>query len=223
MPEHRPRQQNSDGKVSAWKIGTAGINFEGTQESPALPKAVQDLNGDGRTELLTVTYWGSTSEGDLAVWYEIYQLKDGKYMDVTREFGNYYDKEIFPPIVRKIATLQKTVDSEVEAVTSAQAAILQYGHDYRPHLSEEEATAVEDSRKLARLEAYRDKLLRVLGRDPKAGETQAREWMKSGDPWLRDYGFDVVYDLEGCPGPVSAAPQPNSPGTTTARFVARWD
>ena len=41
----------------------------------------------------------------------------------------------------------------------------------------------------------RDKILRTIGRDPKAGEEQAREWVKSGDEILIGYAMSVFKDM----------------------------
>ena len=43
----------------------------------------------------------------------------------------------------------------------------------------------------------RDKILRVLGRDPNAGEKEAGEWLKSSDPELIDDARDVFADMGG--------------------------
>ncbi len=43
----------------------------------------------------------------------------------------------------------------------------------------------------------RDKILRVLGRDPNAGLAEAREWMKSPDPELVEDAVVVVKDMGG--------------------------
>ena len=43
----------------------------------------------------------------------------------------------------------------------------------------------------------RDKILRVLGRDPNAGLAQAREWMTSPDPVMVDNARVVFQDIGG--------------------------
>ena len=51
----------------------------------------------------------------------------------------------------------------------------------------------------------RDKILRVLGRDPEAGLADAREWMKSSDPELVEDAVVVLRDMGGHEQDLSAA------------------
>ena len=51
----------------------------------------------------------------------------------------------------------------------------------------------------------RDKILRVIGRDPAAGLAQAREWMTSPDPALVDNARIVFQDTGGHDEDVRAA------------------
>ena len=51
----------------------------------------------------------------------------------------------------------------------------------------------------------RDKILRVIGRDPMAGLAQAREWMASSDPVLVDDAEAVFEDIGGHEEDVRAA------------------
>jgi len=60
-------------------------------------------------------------------------------------------------------------------------------------------------RYLAALTMGRDKILRVLGRDPTAGLAQAREWVKSDDPILVEDGKRVLDDMGGHDEEVRAA------------------
>lgn len=55
----------------------------------------------------------------------------------------------------------------------------------------------EPQRLLASLLMRRDKILRVLGRDPNAGLAGAREWVKSDDPELVQDAVDVFEDIGG--------------------------
>ncbi len=51
----------------------------------------------------------------------------------------------------------------------------------------------------------RDKILRVIGRNPTAGLAQAREWMKSPDPALVDDAKSVFENIGGHDEDVRAA------------------
>ena len=61
------------------------------------------------------------------------------------------------------------------------------------------------ARYLAALIMTRDKILRVLGRDPTAGLAQAREWTASPDPVLVDDAVSVFMDIGGHDQDVAAA------------------
>ena len=60
-------------------------------------------------------------------------------------------------------------------------------------------------RTLAGLIMCRDKILRVLGRDPNAGLAQAREWMSNPDPVMVDNARVVFQDIGGHDEEVRAA------------------
>ena len=51
----------------------------------------------------------------------------------------------------------------------------------------------------------RDKILRVLGRDPNAGLAEAREWLKSPDRELVVDAIVALRDMEGHPQDLAAA------------------
>jgi hypothetical protein len=59
--------------------------------------------------------------------------------------------------------------------------------------------------KVAGLTMERDKILRVIGRDPDAGFEQAREWMSSPDPVLVQDAVTVLTDIGGHEADSSAA------------------
>jgi len=60
-------------------------------------------------------------------------------------------------------------------------------------------------RLLAAAVMERDKILRVLGRDPEAGLAEAREWMKRPDPELAEDAVVVLRDMGGHPQDLAAA------------------
>ena len=122
-----------------------------------LSAAVRDLNGDGKDELIVQKLLIQYDCASTVVWPAVYRLENGKYVEVSRDFPEYYDNEVLPVLERRIGKYR------AEGETGQLAA---------------------------EAEMMRDKILRVLGRDPAAGLRQAREWMSSDDPdLLRDAGI----------------------------------
>jgi hypothetical protein len=58
-------------------------------------------------------------------------------------------------------------------------------------------TASSGDAVVAALEMERDKILRILGRDPTAGLAQAREWAKSDNPELIEDAAVAFRDIGG--------------------------
>ncbi len=83
-----------------------------------------------------------------------------------------------------------------------------YETEILPKLDKEIAqTPYPGEEAVAALEMQRDKILRVLGRDPNAGLEKAREWAKSDNPQLVEDAFDVFHDIPGHEAEAHAAEQ----------------
>jgi hypothetical protein len=134
-----------------------------------LDSVIRDLNADGKDELVIQTRLGTyRGASPTAVWPAIYQLKDGKYVEASRDFPNFYDDEVLPEFQDQIAETQKQI-----------------------------ATGLKGEAQLAVLEMSRDKILRVLGRDPTAGLAKARAWADSANPDLVGDAIAVLRDIGG--------------------------
>jgi hypothetical protein len=156
--------QDSSGKVShqqqltGWMISDLG-------------KVVRDLDGDRRKELVIPiqfppgAYWGAKP---MAGWPVVYRLRNGTYVEASRDFPNFYDDEVLPQLQDRIKDTQKQI-----------------------------ATGLKGEAQLAVLEMSRDKILRVLRRDPTAGLAKAREWANTDDPELLGDAIVVFRDIGG--------------------------
>jgi len=146
-------------------------------------KGIRDLNGDGKKEIIVHSYLdlaGRRSAGSpTPEWPEVYRLQGEKYVPASKDFPAYYDSEVLPKLDKEIA----------EPRSPDQAA--EYYYDA----------------KIAALEMQRDKILRVLGRDPDAGLQEARRWAASDNPALISDAVDVFRDIPGHEAEVSAAEQ----------------
>jgi len=121
--------------IDGWKMG----NLKGM---------VQDLNGDGTDELIIPEEIGPGGVWvplmDMPSWPAVYRIENGKYVEASRDFPNYYDTEVLPQLDESISDMGQKA-SEDSAYMGASARSL----------------------------AEKDKILRVLGRNPAAGLQQA--------------------------------------------------
>jgi hypothetical protein len=141
---------------------------------------IQDVDGDGKDELVVPTSFAFLpTNGVAAIWPRVFKLQNGKYVEASRDFAKFYDTKILPELNIDIADAREDAASEAR-VTPPGTPLAQ-----RP------ARIRLDTSIMAR-----DKILRVIGRDPKAGEQQARDWVygPDPDPWFA--GF-VFHDLGG--------------------------
>jgi hypothetical protein len=190
-------QRNSSGEISEQSI--AGVVDED------LANAIRDLNGDGKKELIAYSVlYGQTRMDPLGDLPSVYRLQRGQYVEASREFQGFYDKEILPPLEQKISALQKKLDSEAEAKSSGEALLKKYGVRKAENVgsdnrwSPEQATALDDTVELARLQLFRYEILGAIGRDPSTEEErEAREWIKSPAAEL-NYDAKVAFvEVEG--------------------------
>lgn len=135
---------------------------------------VRDLNNDSKYELILPQALVSFSHGDTFTWPAVYKIHDQKYVEASRDFAKYYDKEVLPQLEKRIGK-----DASVSNQQDQQA---------RPVYMME-----------------RDKILRVLGRNPEAGLESAREWIKSDDPRLLQLAAATFQDIGGHEDELKAA------------------
>jgi hypothetical protein len=158
-----------------------------------LSETFKDLNGDGKLELLLYT---SLDVGeDEAYWRQILRLQNGTWVDASRDFPKFYDTEVLPQLEKDIS--------------EAREEVAKYQNDPKPvpgpDFAAEERAWRRPQRHLAALLMRKDKILRVLGRDPNAGLAEAREWVKSDDPELVRDGVYTLEDIGGHEQELNAA------------------
>lgn len=125
-----------------------------------IAKIVRDVNSDGKAELIIPARLLSYSTAETYAWPSVYKLEDGKYVESSRDFPDFYDNEILP-------RLQKQIDYSGGGASGIPVVM------------------------------ERDKILRVLGRDPSAGLEQARQWMTSNDPRVLQAAAATFQDIGG--------------------------
>ena len=137
-----------------------------------LKQIVRDINGDGADQLIVPKELGRGGIWfpllDMPAWPAIYRLDHGRYVEASRYFPVFYDTQVLPRLNEQIREAQARISRE-------------------PF----------QQRTIAVLEMERDKVLRVLGRDPVAGLAQAYHWMNSEDPQVLQCAISTFSDIGG--------------------------
>jgi hypothetical protein len=138
-------------------------------------KQFENLSGDGKDELILFDPIDHTERAPRRLvpngaWPQVFRLHGGQYVEASRDFPDFYEKEFLPQIDKEIIRARDYL----------------LGLD--PMLGEQYLAAMIMSR---------DKVLRFLGRDPMAGLAQARDWMTSSDPVIVDDARAVFIDIGG--------------------------
>ena len=173
-------RRNDQGKLEVQSIPGLGVHD--------LRKAIRELNGDKRRELVIPSGLDTQGPGGASsptvVWPRVYKLLDGKYVEASRDFPQFYDGEVLPELDAAIDEARRNVAAQPEPATDRMSL-------------RQEAEACFPRRRLASLEMAKDKILRVLGRDPTAGLSAARAWVASADPCLVGDAVVVLRDVGG--------------------------
>lgn len=189
-----------------WQVEPGKITYQGFGIVPDFGEEwyngpqFADLNHDGGEELILFSQieydWPRQRTKFIpdACWPQVYRLRNGKYVEASRDFPGFYTKQILPQLDEAIIKACE----DVKNVPAEKA---------KPHpgIGPDDDWWNRPARYLAALIMARDQILRVLGRDPTAGLAQAREWMKSPDPVLVDDAESVFMDIGGHQQDVQAA------------------
>jgi len=136
-----------------------------------LSTIIKDLNRDGRQELLITKvfsdYCGTCPK---AFWTHIYTLREGKYVEASRNFPDYYFNQVIPRLEKKISELQA-----------------------KQYVSEDMKRKKEIILSCYYVEL--DKALRFFSIDNTAGFERAKEWMVSDIPELRRNAVAVFQEI----------------------------
>jgi len=197
------------GKIVSQSIVGMDIHLEGLKYA-MIPKVIQDLNGDGRDELIIPTlFYDPGGTGDKAIWPRIYRLANGSYVDASRDFASFYETQILPKVNHALERANRAV-ANLSAVNSTGGAS-----------APEPTDALRDWRTQQMvLIMTRDKILRVIGRDPTAGLAQARAWITGPD---RHPGsaYVVIKDIGDHEDDLKAA-QLEMPNPNVEEAVRAW-
>lgn len=149
--------QDASGRVTTAQVLAGVAN---------LKTAIRDLNGDGNDEVIVEKTLVEYSCVETIRWPAVYRLEDGKYVEASRDFPEFYDHQVLPKLNDEIGQYEAN------------------GED-------------ANSQNLSRVIVKRDKILRVLGRNPTAGVQQAYQWMNTDNPRLLLYAAATFRDVSG--------------------------
>lgn len=164
-----------------WQEAPGKFRSQSLPGAGTLKKTIRDLDRDGKDELILYSYLDSDGyRGARAtpMWPRVYRLRDGEYVEASLDFPEFYTDEVLPQLDEEIAKARRTWPPGSEYETGA-----------------------------AVLEMQRDKILRVLGRDPTAGLAEAREWARSEYPDMIENAMVVFRDIGGHEEEARAAEQ----------------
>jgi hypothetical protein len=164
------------------KAGSLRIQEISGWKVGSLSGMLRDLNGDGTDQLIVLREIGRggawTPTTGGPKWPAVYRLEDGGYREASRDFPKFYDTEILPDLDRAIDNMKKLAPE---------------GGGYPGALAQDELE--------------RDKILRVLGRNPTAGLKEAYQWMDSDDPQVLQCAIATFYEIGGHEEELRAAQQ----------------
>ncbi len=149
--------RSSSGAISSQTIVGQVIRLKGLPEF-YIPEVMEDLNGGGEDELVIPT---EILQGRYAsaLWPAVYRIQDGAYVESSRNFAPFYDTRVLPKIT--VALQRANLDSAHYSAASEE----------REEILQREMMLI----------ITRDKILRVIGRDPDAVLAQARIWTKGSE------------------------------------------
>lgn len=152
--------------------GKAGVQEIDGWKMGNLNQMVRDLNGDGKDELIIPEEIGPGGVWQplmaMPAWPAVYRFENGKYVESSGDFPKYYDSDVLPQLNQEIREANSRLPRE-------------------PFQQETVAVA----------EMTNAKILRVLGRDPAAGLSQAYRWMNSDNPQLMQCAIATFSDIGG--------------------------
>jgi hypothetical protein len=181
-------RQDAPGKIRSQEFDSVGDASEAWYDGPGFT----DLNGDGKDELISLEPFDNSD--NLAerkfipngFWLKVYRLRDGEYVEASRDFPGFYENQVLPQLEKAISKAQQDVKKVAAEKDNPPSGVGPNDDHWQ-----------EPARLLAALIMCRDKILRVIGRDPTAGLAQARAWMTSPDPALVDDARIVLQDMGG--------------------------
>jgi hypothetical protein len=94
-------RRGPSGKIGVETIDGDGIALNGNRGLET-PKLIQDLDGDGKYELVVPQEWGSTRATSAVISLKVYRLSNGSYIEASRDFPKFYDTQVLPGLEDEI-------------------------------------------------------------------------------------------------------------------------
>jgi len=109
--------------VIFWQDAPGRLTLEPYEGASLDPKQmIEDLNGDGKKELILSSKLDTDARtphqpAPVAEWPQVYRLRNGRYVEASRDFPRFYDTEVLPELEKNIAAVQNTSPSSRESLS----------------------------------------------------------------------------------------------------------
>ncbi len=165
---------------SGWR-GSLTICFKGCK------LIVKDFDNDGYQELifpqLLTDYRGARP---MAFWTAIYKWNGKEFQDESRQFQDFYKSILLPKIETRIQEIKKDKEKFQYAKSTQKDRLAKEDIIYDEELDEA----------LSSEYLVMDKIIRLIGQDPKAGLERAKKWMYSPNDNLRKNAIVVFGEIK---------------------------
>lgn len=134
---------------------------------------IQDLNGDGKQELILKEQYTRGSGQNIVLWTVVYAWSGKGFADASSSFPEFYKMKVLPEVEQRIQQKKTFIQEELAGRLSGKTEV-----------EAAEAREINDE-VLAGDILVRDRILRAIGTDPAAGIDTLKTWAKDGNPVLR--------------------------------------
>jgi hypothetical protein len=156
---------------------TTAVQTIGTGQLERLDNVVRDLDHNSALELVVPTEWARATGSHRVIWPKVYELSDGKLIDVSERYPAVYE-----PLIAEGQTQISRLEAALAAAPNGGARTINEEH-------------------IAGVQMIVDRAMRLTGRDPEAPARRAEEWIRSSTPQIKEF---ALLAIAASPGPSAA-------------------
>lgn len=176
-----------DEQFSIQVIGVC-FNKDYIFENKKITDMIKDLDHDGKGEIIIPV--PESENSFVSCWPTIYKWNGKKFEDASETFEDYYRDVILPKEEKHILKLQAEIKKEHSERHINRTK--NHAESTRNELDDLDINEIE----LAQHQIIRDKIIRFVGQDSRAGFERAKEWAKSPYVYLRRNAIVVLGDIK---------------------------